>query len=73
MRKVYWVGSPPPNDDFGNPIGLAFIDGKTRRGPWAIMTPTSHRMLGIGLGPGKGQRYEKQEDGRWMLVEKGEG
>ena len=57
-------------DDFREPITTAFIDGRTKYGPWAIMTPLSWGQHGIGrLGTGFGQRYEKQADGQWLKVE----
>jgi hypothetical protein len=69
-KERYWMGTGiGPNDDFGKPIADEFVDGKTRMGPWAIMSPSSHRMQGLGLGLGKGQRYKKQQDGRWLKVE----
>jgi hypothetical protein len=69
-NKRYWMGDNiNQKDDFGRPITDEFIDGKTRLGPWAIMSPTTHRIQGMGLGMGRGQRYRKQEDGRWIKVE----
>lgn len=65
---VYWCGEIGPHDDMGNPIGDTFIDGATGRG-WAIMSPSTHRMYGRGLGTGLGQKYERQADGRWLKVE----
>ena len=35
----------------------SFIDGKTLDGPWAIMCIDCHRVNGVGLGTGKGQKY----------------
>lgn len=37
-----------------------FIDGATSRGPWAKMCPHCHYEQGIGLGTGRGQRYDLQ-------------
>ena len=69
-EPVIWCGEIGPNDDFGRPIGKEFIDGRTNRGPWGIMTRESFLTHGMGkLGPGWGQRYEKQPDGRWLKVE----
>ena len=68
--RKYWMGTPPGDkDDFGAPILHEFVDGKTRQGPWAIMSNASHRLYGVGLGLGKGQRYRKQPDGKWLKVE----
>jgi hypothetical protein len=70
MSVTYWIGDVPAQDDFGVPIKDEFIDGKTWMGPWAIMTIDSWRRCSYGqLGLGWGQRYKKQEDGRWLKVE----
>jgi hypothetical protein len=67
---TYWTGTVPSKDDFGKPMEDEFIDGKTKMGPWAFMTPSSWRRYGIvGLGIGRGQRYKKQPDGQWLKVE----
>jgi hypothetical protein len=65
----YWIGSVGEKDDFGRKIEKVFYDGATDMGPWAIMTPESWRQHGQGVGLGRGQKYEKQEDGRWLKVE----
>jgi hypothetical protein len=57
-------------DDFGDKVANVIIDGKTKHGPWALMTPLSWDLHGIGqLGTGLGQRFEKQLDGKWLKVE----
>lgn len=68
-RPVYWVSHVRPVDDWDDPITTEFIDGRTKYGPWAIMTPNNHMVHGVGTGTGKGQRYRKQDDGRWLKVE----
>jgi hypothetical protein len=68
-KERHWVGDVPVVDDFGDPIEGMFIDGKTKVGPWAIMTPRSHKMNGVGLGTGRGQRYLKTPADRWLKVE----
>lgn len=35
-----------------------FIDGKTKIGPWGILCPKCHLNIGVGLGTGRGQKYE---------------
>lgn len=66
---VYWLSPVGDKDDFGREIDDTIIDGRTVMGPWALMTPSSHRHYGCGLGLGKGQKYEKQDDGKWLKVE----
>jgi hypothetical protein len=65
----YWVGHVGKTDDFGDEIVDTFIDGKTLQGPWAMMTPKSAAMHGVGrLGTGYGQMY-KLKNGKWLKVE----
>lgn len=67
-----WTGTKPEQCDccFGikGSVELAFIDGRTKFGPWAIMCDVCHPEFGTGLGTGHGQRYEKQEDGSFLKV-----
>jgi hypothetical protein len=71
QTKRYWVGPVPERDDFGYPIKTWFVDGVTKySGKWAMMNPMSYVQHGIGrLGTGYGQRYVKQDDGKWLKVE----
>jgi hypothetical protein len=34
----------------------AYVDGKTRMGPWAYMCSPCFETYGVGLGMGRGQR-----------------
>lgn len=34
------------------------VDGKTTQGPWAWMCVEDHKIHGVGLGTGKGQKYQ---------------
>lgn len=67
MKK--WMGSKPKCDFCGEPEPIVFVDGKTVYGPWAIMCMCCYSNKGVGLGPGKGQRYERSEDGTYPKVE----
>ena len=42
--------------------GLAEYDGKTKAGPWAYICGDHFKMLGVGLGLGKGQQLEVAGD-----------
>lgn len=68
---TYWLSKPPAEcDTCSTPITTVFYDADTGRG-WACMCP-SCQTLGPGLGrvgPGRGQKYEKQADGKWLKTE----
>lgn len=69
---TYWTGLVGPKDDFGDTITDVFYDAPTRfTRQWAIMTPGNWKMrrLHALLGTGKGQKYVKQSDGRWLKTE----
>jgi len=71
-RKIYWMGRLPDKVDFGDPYDGIMIDGATVLGPWGCMTPRSWARYGATsgkFGTGLGQKYEKQEDGRWLKTE----
>lgn len=61
----------PPNccDICKIKITSVFIDGKTKFGPWADMCLNCHTIHGVGLGLGRGQKYELQPDGKYRKVE----
>lgn len=74
-RARYWLGDVPEQCDLKlgferhgahSSIGKVFVDGRTRGGPWAIMCENCHQTQGVGLGQDYGQKYEKQEDGKWL-------
>lgn len=68
--QVYWQSPVLEQDDFGQPITDSFYDAKTVYGPWATMSPLSFETHGDGrLGTGRGQRYQRQPDGRYLKVE----
>lgn len=67
--KTYWLSPVGEVDDFGDRITDEIIDGVTNLGPWALMTPKSFERYGRGLGTGRGQRYRRQSDGKWLKVE----
>jgi hypothetical protein len=67
--RFYWNGQVGPEDDFGAKIHTVFYDAPiSGSGQWAIMTHRSwvKRGMYLKLGPGFGQRYEKQSNGRWL-------
>ena len=40
-KETYWLSPVGDVDDFGDTIEDIIIDGKTKEGPWALMTPKS--------------------------------
>jgi len=64
--KRYWAGDPVECDICNKPYKNMMYDGKTQFGGWANMCQPCFNRYGTGLGTGKGQRYTKQEDGRWL-------
>jgi hypothetical protein len=50
--------------------GEVFIDGRTRMGPWACMCPPCFEDVGVGLGTGRGQKYQWNEaEQRFFKIE----
>lgn len=71
MAKKVWMGSTPRNcdaDACGVPIDKVFIDGRTATGRWGILCKTCHGIYGVGLGTGRGQKYELINN-TWVKVE----
>lgn len=55
-----WIGTSPISCDCcSRLIQATFVDGRTKKGPWAIMCLSCHKTHGLGLGTGSGQRYAK--------------
>jgi len=71
-REVYWLSANLPDKCqlSGKAIRTEFVDGRVPGiSSWAIMEPGYFRQIGGTLGTGRGQRYRKQSDGRWLKVE----
>jgi len=71
-RPTYWSTPLTENDSWGQPYGDVMYDGKVRahNGYWANFSQASWEKYGCGiLGIGWGQKYIKQSDGKWLLVE----
>ena len=71
-----WLGKVPESCDICHvdlipayTEGGTFIDGATKFGRWAFMCPTCHNWHGVGLGTGRGQKYQRQPDGKWIKTE----
>ncbi len=69
MRNVKkWLGPVPTCCDVCcKQIDDVFIDGRTVYGPWANMCCECQSKIGVGLGTGNGQKYERNDD-TWVKV-----
>lgn len=51
-------------------LGAVMYDGKTKHGPWAIMSETAWELYGCGrLGTGFGQKYRRNGAGEFYISE----
>ena len=46
-----------------------YFDAKTKQGPWATMCSWCFRQHGIGLGLGRGQRYQRNVQNNFVKTE----
>jgi hypothetical protein len=64
MAEQRWMGDIPKKCDLAGMVpgkhdmSEGFVDGGTQFGPWANMCLACHKVHGVGLGTGKGQRYD---------------
>lgn len=58
-QPVVWSGSPPVCDFCEQQPQTEFVDGKTTQGPWALMCEDCFGKYGVGLGLGRGQKYQR--------------
>jgi len=59
-RIVRWTGSPPDYCDLcERHIINAFVDAKTKAGPWGVLCLECHAEEGVGFGIGRGALYRK--------------
>ena len=68
-RQITYAHTPKECDICHTPIVDTFVDGKTVYGPWANMCIPCHIDVGCGLGTGRGQRYVKDNEGKFVKVE----
>lgn len=73
--KAKWHGETPTKCEVcGRKLTTAFIDGRTKTGFWAIMCLACHKEFGVGLGIGKGQKYEmrviKDGEKEWIKIKR---
>ena len=65
-RPVFWTGPLTDCDIDHRPFVAVMYDAKTKSGPWGNLCDRCFEAHGVGLGTGLGQRYERQDDGRWL-------
>jgi hypothetical protein len=63
----YWMGDAPAQCDICNG-GFASVmyDARTKSGQWGNICRKCFSAYGVGIGMGRGQRYELTADGRWL-------
>lgn len=57
-----WMSTMPERCDIchNSLKSKPFVDGRTAGGPWATMCEQCHKRYGVGLGTGKGQKYNAE-------------
>ena len=65
MKKVIWQGSRKCEICGKEITGGRLYDAKTKYGCWATMCNDCYIRNGVGVGTGKGQRYELNADGEF--------
>jgi hypothetical protein len=70
-EPVYWMGEVPKACQLsGKVIAKTFVDGRVPgMTSWAYVHPKYFKAIGGTFGVGRGQLYEKQDNGRWLKVE----
>lgn len=62
-KEKKWMGTWPAKCDLCRGALIkqpTFIDGRTAMGPWALMCEYCHFLDGVGLGTGRGQKYDSK-------------
>ena len=67
-EEVIYAKPPKHCDLCKHRLTNNFVDGRTRRGPWANMCWECYKVFGVGLGTGQGQQYMPRDDGSWVKV-----
>jgi hypothetical protein len=54
-----WNGSKPEDCQLcDRPLKKSFVDGRVRGSNWHILCEVCHIKFGVGLGVGRGQKYD---------------
>ena len=66
--RTEWTGQK--TCDYCGGTADTMYDSASKEGPWAFMCPKCWEKHGFGtLGPGIGQRYDRDQDGRFFETE----
>lgn len=68
MSKIKFINPPKTCDNCKQDFGSRMYDAKTCYGPWGCFCEECFNTIGIGLGTGLGQMYEKNEMQEWIKV-----
>lgn len=69
-KPLIYAPRPTSCQITNTPLKGVMYDGKTRQGPWAIMSEEGWQRLGCGrIGTGYGQKYLRNEEGDFYLSE----
>lgn len=70
MKPAYWVGVITHCNLCEGALGSVMYDAREKwSGRWGNFCHSCFQAVGSGLGTGKGQKYAKQADGKWLKVE----
>lgn len=72
MANKYWLGPVTTDQVTGDEFNGAVYDARVSNGQWGLICQQTFDAMGCKLGLGRGQKYEQQADGRWLLVEGGQ-
>jgi len=68
-EQKYWLAPVPAKCEIsGCEFNGVMYDAKIPGGGWANIAFETFTRLGCSLGVGRGQKYRKQDDGRWLCV-----
>lgn len=65
-KPRYWMGEAPLNCDVCRTDIIDEFSDYNLQGAWGNVCPRCQKKYNVGYGTGRGQRYTKQPDGRWM-------
>lgn len=67
-KAVYYQNPPSNCDACQRPFGDLLFDQRTTNGQWGNLCAECSSRYGMGIGPGVGQQYQRQSDGRYLKV-----